>query len=129
MTSKALSRSDLLAHPEILECTVYRPDPRDSDDEVDLGDARLLLGERVVLPVDWDASERELYLGDANEEDLFDAWLEPESEPGNPKHFAPMQGDYIAATLPDGQIAMYFIHDRPDSSANLYVVHYEEDEL
>ncbi|GGJ89427.1 hypothetical protein [Pseudomonas matsuisoli] len=124
-----LDRATLLAHPDALECTVYRPDPNDADDEIDLGDALIVLGEPFAIPVEWDANDLEAYLGDGDEADFYNAWLEPTSAPGSRGHFSALPGDYVAATASDGLITMYAIHDCPDTAANLFIVQQQRIEL
>ena len=53
------SRETILAHPDALECTIYRAHETDPDgEEHDMGDARVVMTGPFDAPLEWDAQER-----------------------------------------------------------------------
>lgn len=106
----------LLDHADAQDCTVYRPDDRDPDaEELELGDARILLTGQFVAPADWDALAREDYF-DGHEEELFvTARIESEAVKGTQGYFLTEPGDYVAVVA-DGEVQMYYVYDLADGS-------------
>ncbi|WP_462382802.1 hypothetical protein [Pseudomonas sp. Marseille-QA0892] len=120
--STELDRAALLAHPEALDCVVFRPDPNDADEERELGDGRILIAGPFEVPADWDVDEREAYFGDGDEVHFFKAHIEPEAEAGQSDHFTVTSGDYLGVTGKDGHITMYYVHDQPAETKALFVL-------
>ena len=120
--STELDRAALLAHPEALDCVVFRPGPSDADEEQELGDGRVLLAGPFEAPTDWDADEREAYFGDGDEAHFIKAYVEPEAEAGHSTHFTVTPGDYLGVTGKDGHITMYFVHDQLAETNALFVL-------
>ncbi|MFC3609272.1 hypothetical protein [Stutzerimonas tarimensis] len=110
----AQARRAVLSHPDALDCTLYRPDERDGEEERDLGDGRLLFTGPFQPPADWDASTREEYFDGNADDDFLTAFIEGEAEPGSPGHFTAEPGDYAAVVGTDAKIAMYYVYDRLD---------------
>lgn len=120
--STELDRAALLAHPDALDCVVFRPDPTDADEEQELGDGRILLAGPFEAPADWDADEREAYFGDGDEAHFIKAYVEPEAETGQSNHYTVTPGDYLGVTGKDGHITMYFVHEQLVETNALFVL-------
>lgn len=117
------ARSAILEHPAALTCTLYRPDERDPDEELDLGDARIVIDGIFQPPAEWDAKEREDYFDGAPEEDFVTARIECEAEPGTRAYFLAEPGDYAAVVEASGQVAMFYVYDRlGDTPDGTYVL-------
>src|SRR5690606_18882011 len=77
-STRLQARQSVLTNSNSLECSLYRSDDDDPDaEELDLGDAIVLLQGRFQAPADWDAQTLEDYLDDSDPEDFFSALLEP----------------------------------------------------
>lgn len=103
-------------HPDTLDCTVYRPDENDPDaEELELGDARILLEGPFVAPAEWDAFEREEYFDGSAPELFVNARIECEAKADSGKWFVTEPGDYVALVR-DLEVEMYYVYDRADDS-------------
>lgn len=123
----ALSRDELLAHPNALDCTIYRAHPTDPDgEEQDMGDARVVITGAFVAPAEWDAKERDDYFDGIPEEAFFTALFSSEAAPESSAHFTVEADDYAAVTQADGSIAMYYVCERTEDGS--YILLREEDE-
>lgn len=118
-------RETVLAHPDALDCTLYRPDERDADaEETDQGDARLLFTGAFQPPRDWDAQERADYFDGTPEDCFVTARIACEAAPGSASWFETEPGDY-AAVVEGGKVAMFYVYDQLDSGD--YVLIREDD--
>ncbi|WP_454254779.1 hypothetical protein [Pseudomonas sp. Marseille-Q8238] len=117
-------RQAVLDNPQALDCTVYRPDESDLDaEEIDLGDAKVLLAGPFVAPADWDAQEREDFFGDSDPDLFVTAYLECEAKPGSAAYFQASVGDYIATMSGAGEVVMYFVEDyRESDKGRLFIL-------
>ena len=123
----ALSRDELLSHPDALDCTIYRAHPTDPEgEEQDMGDARVVITGPFEAPVEWDAKERADYFDGMPEEDFFTAVFASEAAPDSREHFTVEADDYAAVTQADGSIAMYCVCERTEDGN--YVLLREEDD-
>jgi hypothetical protein len=124
------ARNAVLANPTVMECCLYRPDEDDPEaEELDLGDARVLIRGIFQPPVEWDADTLEDYLDGSAPADFFDALLEPIAAPGNRQHFQPCPGDYLAVSQADGRIQMYYLYECLEQDDGLHAVLIREDEV
>ncbi|CDZ94078.1 hypothetical protein [Pseudomonas saudiphocaensis] len=123
----ALSRDELLSHPDALDCTIYRAHPTDPEgEEQDMGDARVVITGPFEAPVEWDAKERADYFDGMPEEDFFTAVFASEAATDSREHFTVEADDYAAVTQADGSIAMYYVCERTEDGN--YVLLREEDD-
>src|SRR5690606_14557032 len=123
----ALSRDELLSHPDALDCTIYRAHPTDPEgEEQDMGDARVIITGPFEAPVEWDAKEPAAYFDGMPEEDFFTAVFASEAAPDSRGHFTVEADDYAAVTQADGGIAMYYVCERTEDGS--YVLLREEDD-
>lgn len=128
-TPIAQARRAILSHSDALDCTLYRPDEREGEEERDMGDARVVFTGQFQAPVEWDAKAREDYFDGSPEEDFVTALMECEVEPGTAGYFTPLPGDYAAVVGGDGKIAMYYVYDQlKDDQAGTYVLIHEKEE-
>lgn len=125
------ARQQLLGHPDSLDCCLYRPDEEDADaEELDLGDARVLLQGQFQPPADWDEQTCEDYFDDSDPADFVAALLEPCAAPGTRQHFRPQPGDYVAVSEADGRVQMYYLYECLEQDDGLHcVLIREHDEL
>ncbi|NQD93804.1 hypothetical protein HP532_14225 [Pseudomonas sp. CrR25] len=106
------ARQAVLNHPDAQDCTLYRPNDSDPDaEELDLGDAKVLLHGVFQAPADWDAHERAEFFGDSAPELFFSAAIECEARPLSAGFFTAEVGDYLAAMPGLGEVVMYYVHD------------------
>lgn len=123
----ALSRDELLAHPDALDCTIYRAHATDPDgEEQDMGDARVVITGLFEAPAEWDAKERADYFDGMPEDAFFTALFTSEADADSSGHFTVEADDYAAVTQADGSIAMYYVCERTEDGS--YVLLREEDE-
>ncbi|WP_043310747.1 hypothetical protein [Pseudomonas sp. ML96] len=103
-------------HPDVLDCTVYRPDENDPDaEELELGDARIVIEGAFEAPGEWDAAEREDYFDDSDPALFVTALIECEAKADSGQHFVAEPGDYVAVVR-GLQVEMYYVYDRADTS-------------
>lgn len=122
------TRQAILDNPSALDCTLYRPNPQDADaEELDLGDARVVIEGAFEAPQDWDALQREDYFDDEDPANFFRARIAPLAEPGSKGHFEAEAGDYLAAQPEPGVIQMYYLYEQWEDGS--YVLIREEEEL
>lgn len=106
------AREAVLANANSLECCLYRPNEDDPDaEELDLGDAIVLLQGAFQAPAEWDADARADYFDDSDPADFFAAVLETCAAPGSRQHIQPRAGDYLAVSQADGQVQMYYLYE------------------
>ncbi|WP_236032764.1 hypothetical protein [Pseudomonas schmalbachii] len=106
------ARKAILAHADAQDCSLYRPDENDPDaEEMDLGDARIVVTGPFQAPAEWSAEEREEYFGDADPASFVSAFIECEAEPGSREFFQPDVGDYVAVMPTPDAVVMYYLHD------------------
>jgi hypothetical protein len=110
----ALSRDALRGHPDAANCTLYRPDPGDPEEELDLGDGKVLIGAPFEPPQAWDAAEREAFFGDLAPERFVLARIVLDDAATEP-----VPGDVLAVSLANSDVQTYFVEDRQDQ---LYVL-------
>ena len=123
------ARRELLAQAESLDCCLYRPDEDDPDaEELDLGDARVLLQGPFQPPADWDEATCAEYFDDTDPADFFAARLEPCAAPGQRGHFRPQPGDYVAVSQADGRVQMYYLYECLELDDGLHCVLIRESE-
>lgn len=124
------SRQALLADPQAQECTLYRPDENDPDaEEEDLGEAHVLFGGPFEAPAEWSAEDHEGFFGDDDPALFFTALIECDAEPGSAAFFMAEEGDYLAAMSPEGEVAMYYVHDCTEDEQGRRCVLIREDLL
>ncbi|MDG9928920.1 MULTISPECIES: hypothetical protein [unclassified Pseudomonas] len=103
-------------HAEALDCTVYRPDENDPDaEELELGDARILIEGPFEAPAEWDAAEREDYFDDSDPALFVTARIECEAKADSSAWFVAEPGDYVAV-IRGLQVEMYYVYDLADRS-------------
>ena len=103
-------------HPDALDCTLYRPDENDPDaEELELGDARILIEGAFEAPAEWDAVEREEYFDDSDPALFFNARIECEAKADSGEYFVAEPGDYVAVVR-GLKVEMYYVYDRADAS-------------
>lgn len=123
----SFSRDDILAHQDALSCTIYRAHPTDPDgEEVDMGDARVVITGLFEAPAEWDAKERADYFDGMPEDAFFTALFASEADADSSDQFTVEADDYAAVTQADGSIAMYYVCERTEDGS--YVLLREEDE-
>ncbi|GIZ13982.1 hypothetical protein [Pseudomonas sp. NCCP-436] len=123
------SRQETLAHPDVLDCTIYRPDEHDPDvEEQDLGDARILITGSFEPPVEWDARQREDYFGEEDPTHFVMARIESLGEPGKPDFFQVDNGDYVAVQVSLSEVVMYYVYDHEDDEHGRHYVLIRDDE-
>jgi len=121
------SRETILAHPDALDCTIYRAHETDPDgEERDMGDARVVITGQFEPPQDWDAKARADYFDGMPEEAFFTALFASEAAADAKGYFTVEADDYAAVTEPDGTIAMFYVCERLDDGT--YVLLREEDD-
>ncbi len=118
------ARDTLLDPTRSCDCTLYREADNPNDEELDLGDGRVLLLGPHALPAEWDAQRRARYCDDAEPEALFQAWIEPLREGA----FQPRIGDFLAVTTAAGEVQMYSLHDLPEGTEGPWVLLREDEE-
>ena len=125
------ARKAVLEHPQALDCSVYRPDEKDEDaEELDLGEARLLVLGAFEPPVDWDARQREEYFGEEDPALFFSARIECLAVPLSKAFFTAESGDYVAAQPSQGEVVMYYIYDQEeDAEGRRYILIRDDEEL
>lgn len=125
------ARNAVLEDPRALECSVYRPDEKDEDaEELDLGEARILLLGAFEAPIDWDARQREAYFGEEDPALFFNARVESLAAPGSKAFFTVESGDYVAAQPSLGEVVMYYVYDQEDDAeGRRYVLIRDDEEL
>lgn len=125
------ARNAVLEDPRALECSVYRPDEKDEDaEELDLGEARVLLLGAFEAPIDWDAHQREEYFGEEDPALFFSARVESLAAPGSKAFFTVESGDYVAAQPSLGEVVMYYVYDQEDDAeGRRYVLIRDDEEL
>lgn len=125
------ARNAVLEDPRALECSVYRPDEQDEDaEELDLGEARVLLLGAFEAPIDWDARQREEYFGEEDPALFFSARVESLAAPGSKTFFTVESGDYVAAQPSLGEVVMYYVYDQEDDAeGRRYVLIRDDEEL
>lgn len=103
-------------YPDALDCTVYRPDENDPDaEELELGDARIVIEGAFVAPLEWDAIEREDYFDGSDPALFVTARIECEAKADSGKHFVAEPGDYVAVVR-GLKVEMYYVYDLADRS-------------
>ncbi|MCQ4242342.1 hypothetical protein [Stutzerimonas stutzeri] len=123
----SLSRDTILAHPDALNCTIYRAHATDPDgEEQDMGDARIVITGTFEPPIEWDAKERADYFDGMPPEAFFTALFASEAEADSKGYFTVEADDYAAVTDKDGNVAMYYVCERGEDDT--YVLLREEDE-
>lgn len=123
------ARQAVLDHPEGLECTLYRPDQNDPDaEEMDLGEARILLAGPFQAPADWDDEECEAFFGDDDPELFVTALVECQAEPGSAAFFLVEEGDYLAAMPGGGEVTMYYVYDCQEDEQGRHCVLIRDDQ-
>ncbi|QGZ30233.1 hypothetical protein [Stutzerimonas stutzeri] len=121
------SRERILAHPDALNCTIYRAHETDPEgEEQDLGDARVVITGQFEPPADWDAKARADYFDDMPEEAFFTAVFASEAGADSKSYFTVEADDYAAVTEQDGTISMFYVCERLDDDT--YVLLREEDD-
>lgn len=125
------ARNAVLEHPQALDCSVYRPDEQDVDaEEIDLGEARVLLLGAFEAPIDWDARQREEYFGEEDPALFFYARIESLAAPGSKAFFTAEGGDYVAAQPSLGEVVMYYVYDQEDDAeGRRYILIRDDEEL
>lgn len=125
------ARKAVLEHPQALDCSVYRPDEKDEDaEELDLGEARLLVLGAFEPPVDWDARQREEYFGEEDPALFFGARIECLAAPLSKAFFTAESGDYVAAQPSQGEVVMYYVYDQEeDAEGHRYILIRDDEEL
>ena len=120
-------QSPLASHPDAIDCTLFRQESQDPDaDELELGDAHLLLLGAFEAPKDWDAREREDYFDGEDPQQFFSAQIE-RSEGAT---FEVQVGDYLAAQPSPTEVVMYYIYDQQeDENGTYFVLIHDEIEL
>jgi hypothetical protein len=127
MPSSTLPRVDILAHPQALDCTIYRANAHDEEgEEQDLGDARVVITGTFEPPAEWDAKERADYYDGMPPEAFVTAVFACEADVDSKGFFTVEADDYAAVTEPDGSVAMFYICEQLDDGS--YVLLREEDE-
>ena len=104
------ARQAVLNDPHALDATLYRSD-ESGEEELDLGDAKVLFQGAYVLPAHWSANEKAEYLDGALEDELLCALVECQADPQSKDYFVADVGDYLACVETTGKVAMYFVHD------------------
>lgn len=123
------ARLAVLEHAAALDACVYRPDDQDPDaEELDLGDVRVLITGTFQPPADWDAATREDYFDGSDPDDFHAAQIEVCARPGSRAFFQPQPGDYVAVSLQDGQIQMYYLYECLEQDDGLQAVLIREDD-
>lgn len=121
------SRETILAHPDALECTIYRAHETDPDgEERDMGDARVVITGPFEAPQEWDAKERADYFDGMPEDAFFTALFASEAGADSKGYFSVEADDYAAVTEPDGTIAMFYVCERLEDGT--YVLLREEND-
>jgi len=127
MPSPSLPRAAILAHPQALDCTIYRANAHDEDgEEQDLGDARVVITGQFEPPAEWDAKARDDYYDGMPPEAFVTAHFASEADADSKGFFTVEADDYAAVTEPDGSVAMFYVCERLDDDS--YVLLREEDE-
>lgn len=121
------SRESILAHPNALDCTIYRAHETDPEgEEQDMGDARVVITGQFEPPQEWDAKERADYFDGMPEDAFFTAIFASEAGSDSKGYFSVEADDYAAVTMADGSIAMFYVCERLDDGT--YVLLREEDD-
>lgn len=123
------ARLALLDNPAALDACLYRPDEQDPDaEELDLGDARVLVTGSFLAPDDWDATTRDDYFDGEDPADFHTALIEVCARPGSRAYFQPQPGDYLAVSMADSRIQMYYLYECLEQDDGLHVVLIREDD-
>ncbi|MNZ29632.1 hypothetical protein D3C78_468840 [compost metagenome] len=123
------ARLAVLGSADAQDCTVYRPDDNDPDaEEEDLGDARILFTGPFQVPAEWSEVECAEFFDDADPELFVTALIECEAAPSARGYFAPEIGDYVAATLASGEVAMFYVQDCSEDERGRQCVLIRDDE-
>lgn len=123
------ARQAILADAKAVGACFYRPDDNDPDaEELDLGDARVLILGPFEAPADWDAAEREAFFEDADPAAFFSALVECEAAPGSKAFFVPEIGDFVAVMPSPDKVQMYFLHDWHEEEDGCHCVLVRDDE-
>lgn len=121
------SRDSILSDPNALNCTIYRAHETDPDgEELDLGDARVIITGAFEPPVEWDAKERAEYFDGMPEDAFFTAVFASEAGSDSKSFFTVEADDYAAVTEQDGTVSMFYVCERLDDGT--YVLLREEDD-
>ncbi|SDI18357.1 hypothetical protein SAMN05216588_112110 [Pseudomonas flavescens] len=122
-------RQRVLAASEAHDCTVYRPDEDDAEDEErDMGDAKVLFTGPFEPPREWDAAERDDYFDGSDPALFVNALVACEATPGSKAFFTPQAGDYLATMSAAGKVVMYFVCERvDDEQGSSFVLIRDED--
>ncbi len=120
----AAQRQAILNHPDALDCSLYRPDEQDPDaEELDLGDAKVVIQGAFQAPTEWDAQQRADYFDDSAPELFVRAAIEAEAKPLSADYFVAAEGDYLAVMPGLGEVVMYYVHDcLEDDEGRSYVL-------
>ncbi|WP_152389793.1 hypothetical protein [Azotobacter salinestris] len=123
------ARQAILGDGAAQDCTLYRPDERDPEaEEEDLGDAKILFTGPFQAPAEWDEQMRADYF-DENDPALFvTALIECEAAPASRGFFTVEPGDYVAATLETGEVAMFYVYDCSEDEQGRRCVLVRDDE-
>jgi len=112
----------IVQDPQALDCTLYRPDERNPDEELDLGDARVVITGPFQAPAEWDARDREEYFDGSAEEAFVVAEIACVASNDSGRAFRAEPGDYAAVMETPAQVAMFFVYDCLDHAAGRYVL-------
>ncbi|TWI52589.1 hypothetical protein IQ22_03359 [Pseudomonas duriflava] len=125
------ARQAVLHDPNVLDCTVYRPDEIDPDAEpIDLGDGKILFTGVFRTPEEWDEEVRNDFYGDIDPELFMTAHLECEAEPRTANFFMPESGDLVAVMPGAGVVEMFYVYDyNEDDNGRTYILIKEIDTM
>ncbi|VXC37470.1 conserved hypothetical protein [Pseudomonas sp. 8Z] len=125
------TRNAVLEHPQALDGNVYRPHEQDADaEEIDLGEARVLILGPFEAPVDWDARQRDDYFAEEDPALFFSARIESLAAPASKTFFTVESGDYVAAQSSLGEVVMYYVYDHEDDAeGRRYILIRDDEEL
>lgn len=127
MPSTALSRADVLSHPQALDCTIYRANLEQEDgEEQDMGDARVVITGTFEPPAEWNEKERADYYDGMPPQAFVTAHFASEAGADSKGFFTVEADDYAAVTEPDGSVAMFYVCERLADDS--YVLLREEDD-
>lgn len=122
------ARQAILADARAVGGCFYRTDDDTPDEEVDLGDVKVLFLGPFQAPADWDAGEREAFFGEDDPAAFFEALVECEAEPGSKAFFLPEIGDFVALVPAPDKVEMYFLQDWRDEDDGCHCVLLRADE-
>jgi hypothetical protein len=123
------SRDSILAHPDALNCTIYRAHETDPEgEELDMGDARIVITGPFEPPAQWDAKERADYFDGMPPEAFFTAMFASEASADSKGYFTVEADDYAAVTERDGTIGMFYVCERLDDGTYVLLREEEDDE-